>query len=659
MNLKTLREKFKKIVIGDELNPHDRSIFHRLSLVAFLAWVGLGADGLSSSCYGPEEAFLALGHHHYLSIFVAIGTVITIYVISACYSQIIEVFPTGGGGYLVASKLLSPTWGMISGCALFIDYVLTITISVASGADALFSFMPSTWADHKLAFAVAGVAALTVLNLRGIKESVIPLVPVFLVFLLTHVFAILYTFVTHLGNFTEVALKTAGEVQATRTEIGFFAMIILVLRAYSLGAGTYTGIEAVSNSIPLLREPKVETGKRTMKYMAASLSFMVLGLMLAYLFYSVHPVPGKTLNAVLFENISAAWGGYGQTFVLVTLLSEAAILLIAAQAGFLGGPRVLANMALDRWAPTRFAMLSDRFVSMNGIFIMGISAAILMILTGGSVRLLVVLYSINVFITFFLSQLGMVKHWLSQRKNVEKWKKRFLVSALGLILTAFILVSVTVLKFHEGGWVTLLVTGSLVGLSFFIKRHYNNTLQTLRRLEGLVVSTFGATFESNTPKDKRDTADPAAKTAVILVNGFNGLGLHTLFNVIRHFGDTFKNFVFIQVGIIDAGTFKGAAEVEKLEAQCKKDIDRYVDFMKRNGFYAEGHTSIAHDAVEEVAEIAPKILKKFPHSIIFGGQLVFPDDTFLSRFLHNYTVFAMQRKFYHQGIPVVILPIRV
>ena len=99
--------------------------------------------------------------------------------------------------------------------------------------------------------------------------------------------------------------------------------------------------------------------------------------------------------------------------------------------------------------------------------------------------------------------------------------------------------------------------------------------------------------------------------------------------------------------------------MEKLEAQCAKDIERYVEFMKRNGFYAEGFTSIANDVVEEVAEIAPKILKKFPHSIFFGGQLVFPSDTFLSRFLHNYTVFAMQRKFYHQGIPVVILPIRV
>ncbi|OGR86455.1 MAG: amino acid transporter [Elusimicrobia bacterium RIFCSPLOWO2_01_FULL_60_11] len=655
-----LKAKLKNLVIGGELDPRDHSIFHRLSLVAFLAWVGLGADGLSSSCYGPEEAFVALGVHTHLAIFVALASAFTIFIISASYSQIIELFPTGGGGYLVASKLLSPKAGMVSGCALLIDYVLTIAISIASGADALFSFFPAEWVPYKLTFAILGVGLLTVLNLRGVKESVIPLVPVFLTFVFTHVFVVLYALATHSANLPQVVSGTAYDVHATLREAGFLGMMVMILKAYSLGAGTYTGIEAVSNGVPMLREPKVQTGKRTMRYMAVSLAFMVVGLMLAYLLFNVQKIPGKTLNAALFENLTMGWGkSSASTFIFITLFSEAAILFVAAQAGFLDGPRVLANMALDRWAPTRFSMLSDRFVSMNGVLIMGLAAGLLMVLSHGSVHFLVVLYSINVFITFCLSQLGMVRHWWEERGKDNSWKRKIAVNGVGLALTAFILVSVTILKFHEGGWITLVVTGSLVGLSLFIKRHYNNTLQTLRRLEGLVVSTFGAAFEPNVPKDKQAALDPGAKTAVILVNGFNGLGLHTLFNVIRHFGGTFKNFVFVQVGIIDAGTFKGAAEVEKLEAQCKKDVERYVEFMKRNGFHAEGVTAIANDVVEEVSELAPKIMKKFPNSIFFGGQLVFPDDTFLSRLLHNYTVFAMQRKFYHQGIPVVILPIRV
>ena len=141
----------KTLVLGKSRDLSDQGIFHKLSLIAFFAWVGLGADGLSSSCYGPEESFKALNGHVYLSLLVAVATVVTVFIISASYSQIIELFPSGGGGYLVASKLLSPTAGVVSGCALLIDYALTITISVASGADALFSMLPSYLLPYKLA----------------------------------------------------------------------------------------------------------------------------------------------------------------------------------------------------------------------------------------------------------------------------------------------------------------------------------------------------------------------------------------------------------------------------------------------------------------------------------------------------------------------------
>ncbi len=185
-NKDPLFKRIKSLLIGKSRSVSDPSIFHKLSLIAFFAWVGLGADGLSSSCYGPEEAFLALGQHHHLGIFVALGTVLTIFIISASYHQIIKLFPTGGGGYLVASKLLSPSVGMVSGSALLIDYLLTITLSVASGADALFSFLPIAWLQFKLPVAVFGVILLIWLNLRGVKESVIPLVPIFIIFLITH-----------------------------------------------------------------------------------------------------------------------------------------------------------------------------------------------------------------------------------------------------------------------------------------------------------------------------------------------------------------------------------------------------------------------------------------------------------------------------------------
>ena len=586
----------------------------------------------------------------------AIGSALTVFLISTSYSQIIELFPNGGGGYLVASKLLSPSMGVVSGCALLIDYVLTISISIASGTDAIFSFLPTTWLHYKLGFAVCGVLLLTIMNLRGVKESVIPLVPIFMVFLLTHAFVIIYALVAHSGNFSEVLHSTTADIHAARSEMGLAAMIFLILRAYSMGAGTFTGIEAVSNGLPILREPKVKTGKSTMRYMAFSLAFTVMGLMVAYLLFGVHPAEGKTLNAVLFGQIAKDWGHGGYIFILVTLISEALLLFIAAQAGFLDGPRVLSNMAVDRWFPSRFAMLSDRLVAQNGVLWMGLAALVTLILTRGSVRFLVVLYSINVFITFCLSQLGMVRHWWEVRATVRGWWRKLLINGMGLCATTFILVSVVVLKFHDGGWITIVITGSLVAVAFLIKRHYIQTAQLLKRLNSLLQEAAAFEIKKEPVLQQRD---PDGKTAVLLVNGFNGLGLHTLFNVIRLFGKEFRNFVFVEIGVIDAGNFKGADEVDHLQVQITKDVDRYVSFMQSQGCYAEGLSHIGIDVIGEAEKIAPEILERHPNAVFFGGQLVFPEETLLTRLLHNHTVFVLQRKFYQQGIPFVILPIRV
>ncbi|MDD5730349.1 MAG: APC family permease [Candidatus Omnitrophica bacterium] len=653
--MEALYKKIKSVVIGKAKNPLDTSVFHKLSLIAFFAWIGLGADGLSSSCYGPEAAFVALNGHTYLSIFVALATAFTVFIISTSYSQIIELFPSGGGGYLVASKLLSPTVGMFSGCALMIDYVLTIAISIASGMDAVFSFLPPAWLPFKLEFTVFALLMLTIMNMRGVKESVIPLAPIFLTFLLTHIFAIIYAISTHIGNFPAVVQATGAEVSQVSSQIGVAGMIFLILRSYSLGAGTYTGIEAVSNGLPILREPKVATGRRTMQYMAFSLAFTVLGLMVAYLLFKVTPTSGKTLNAILFENISKNWGFSGHIFLVVTLISEGALLLIAAQAGFLDGPRVLANMAIDRWFPIKFANLSDRLVTQNGVLIMGGAALGILLLTHGSVAFLVVLYSINVFITFLLSQLGMVRHWWNVRLEFKRWKKKILINGVGLVLTAFILVSVVVIKFHEGGWITLLVTFSLSAVALLIRRHYLKVAKLLRRLNSLVQSTT----IPNPETPAKPKFEKSAKTAVLLVSGFNGLGLHTLFNIIRFFGKEFRNFVFVEVGLIDAGNFKGLSEVSNLKEQINKDLKRYIDFMQGQGFYAEGLPFMGVDVINEVEKIIPIIAERFPNAVVFGGQLVFPQESLLTRFLHNDTVFSLQRIFYQKGIPFVILPIRV
>jgi amino acid transporter len=655
-------KKLKEIIVGGARDIFDPRVFHHISLIAFFAWVGLGADGLSSSSYGPEEAFLALQGHTHLAVFVALASGVTVLIISTSYSQIIELFPTGGGGYLVASKLLSPTAGMVSGCALLIDYVLTITISIASGADYIFSFLPPGWLPYKLSVAVLAVVVMTVMNMRGVKESVLPLVPLFMVFVVTHVFFIVYSVMSHAGNLPGIVASTSADIKSSEAALGTFGMIFLVLKAYSMGAGTFTGIEAVSNGLPILREPRAKTGRRTMVYMATSLSFMVVGLTLAYLLFRVQPVHGKTLNAVLYESITKGWGAPGYTLLIVTLVSEALLLFVAAQAGFIDGPRVLSNMALDRWFPTKFASFSDRLVTQKGIVIMGAAALVMMVMTEGSVGLLVVLYAINVFITFTMSQLGMVRHWWLERGRVDHWKKKLFINGLGLSMTSFILVSVVILKFGEGGWVTLVITGALVTVAFLIRGHYRNTAKLLKRLDSLVEAAGYSLNEGGAgkaPSGKAPACDPKARTAILLVNGYNGLGLHTFLNVIRQFGGVFKNFVFVEVGVVDAGTFKGVEELESLQAKVKDDLARYVSLARSQGYHAEGFSAFGTDVVAEIAKVSPGILECFPNSTFFGGQLVFPNPNIFTGVLHNYTIFAVQRYFYNQGIPIMLMPIRV
>jgi hypothetical protein len=212
----------KTLFIGRARDIHDNTIFHQLSLAAILAWVGLGADGLSSSCYGPEETMKALLSHPALAMFVALACVITIGVICVSYSQIIELFPSGGGGYLVASKLISPSAGVISGSALLVDYVLTIAISIAAGADALFSVLPKEWVEYKLATALFATLVLIVMNLRGVKESVIVWAPIFFIFLATHAFAMCYGFYAHIDDLPRIASTTIQDVSAANAELGWW-----------------------------------------------------------------------------------------------------------------------------------------------------------------------------------------------------------------------------------------------------------------------------------------------------------------------------------------------------------------------------------------------------------------------------------------------------
>ena len=273
-------------------------------------------------------------------------TAITVFVIAASYSQTIDLFPSGGGGYLVATTLLGPYPGLVSGAALVVDYVLTISISIASGADAIFSFLPTPWLRWKLLLCLFVVLMMIAMNLRGVKESVMTLLPIFLAFVLMHTWLIGYALLSRGAELPGIMHQAVAQAQGSAHIFGWFVLLAIFFRAYSMGGGTYTGIEAVSNGLPILREPKTVTGKRTMLYMAFSLAFIAGGILICYLLENVQLVAGQTLNAVLFEHIASKWR-FGRGIITFALLTEGALLFVAAQTGFIDGPRVLATMAHD------------------------------------------------------------------------------------------------------------------------------------------------------------------------------------------------------------------------------------------------------------------------------------------------------------------------
>src|SRR5258706_299651 len=294
--------KLRRIVIGKPGHVSDPAIFHHTSLVASLAWVGLGADGLSSSAYGPEEAYKALGSLSHLAIILAAMTAITIAVISTAYSNLIEYFPGGGGGYLVATKLLGNRTGVVSGCALLVDYVLTITISIAAACDQFFSFVPLHYHHYKQPVEIVILAFLIILNLRGVKESVTLLMPIFVAFVIMHIVLIIYTIAIRIGLMPAIFHDAARDFHASVSTLGFLPLMMLILRAYSLGGGTYTGIEAVSNGVSMLREPRVVTARKTIALMAGSLAFTAGRILFGYLLTNSHPVAGKTMNRGFLRN---------------------------------------------------------------------------------------------------------------------------------------------------------------------------------------------------------------------------------------------------------------------------------------------------------------------------------------------------------------------
>jgi len=652
-------ERVKRFIFGKPLDPFSKETRKHIALIAFFAWVGIGADGLSSACYGPEEAFKALGASTHLAIFLAFATGITVFLIGIAYLQVIEMFPNGGGGYRVATTLLGPKAGLISGCALLIDYILTIAISIASAVDALFSVFGTEFQGYKIPVEFLLVTFLTYLNLRGMKESVKVMMPIFLGFVISYTGMILYGIFNHSYGLEDILPDAVQETRSIGGDMGWVFVFALFFKAFSLGGGTYTGLEAVSNSVNSLAEPRVKTGKATMIAVAASLAFMAAGIILLYLLWDVHKVEGETLNATTFKAITAHWQVFGHNisiYVVTTIMFlSAAILFVAGNTGFIAGPSVLASMAVDRWMPHLFSALSSRLVTKNGILLMGIAAVLAITVTGGQVDFLVIFYSINVFITFTFSLAGICKYRI---QNIRKDKKniyRLIVPFLALIISSTILTTTTIEKFLEGGWKTILLTGILVSLGLVIRRHYVMVQAKIEREESKMERVLDREIE----KCERPELNPAAPTAVFLVSETSASGLKMINWVEKLFPNLYKNFIFVSVGEIDTEEFVDDKMWDKLRRDTRQMLKRYVEYSHTKGFAATYFHAYGTDVVNKLTEITDRISEEYSNTVFFGAKLISDNENFFTQMLHNQTAYILQRRLHNKGKTLIVMPIKL
>jgi hypothetical protein len=286
---------------------------------------------------------------------------------------------------------------------------------------------------------------------------------------------------------------------------------------------------------------------------------------------------------------------------------------------------------------------------------MGLASGALLLYTRGNVAFLVVLYAINVFLTFSLTEMGMTRFWLMEgRKQNARWPRHLAVHLTGLTLCLAILLITTIEKFTEGGWLTLVVTTSFVLLCFAVQRHYAGIRQEIRKLDDVLTNLpVQPVVGEGVP------LDPSKPIAAFLVSGFGGLGIHSLLSVQRLFPGTFRDILFLSVGAVDTGHFKGAEAIESLRLETEKQLRRYVDLARGLGLNADYRMSIGTEVLDEAVNLSRQVAEAYPRATFFLGKLIFERETLVHRVLHNDTAFAIQRRLQFAGVPTVLLPIRV
>ncbi len=455
--------RLKRLLLGSPLRTAE---MHEQRLSKVAALTVFASDNLSSAAYATEEILLVLVVvgtallHSVIPVAASIAVLLIIVVFS--YAQLIHAYPSGGGAYTVAKENLGVGAGLVAAAALLIDYVLTVAVSVAAGVAALTSAYHTLF-PYRTAIGVAAIVIVLLANLRGVRESA----RVFAVPVYTFIFATFFMIAAGLWRHFVEGITLPPPQITPETDLAAAGAGILVLRAFSQGCTALTGVEAVSNGVQAFRQPVVRNAQVTLYVMAAILGGMFLGI--SYVAFEFGIVPKADGSETVLSQIARIVFGQG-IFYYVMQFSTMLILILAANTCFAGFPRLASILAGDRFVPRQLANMGDRLVFSNGIVVLGVLATVLLVYFSGSVHALLPLYAIGVFLSFTLSQSGLVVHWWHSAAPGRGW--RLALNAIGALVTGAVLLIIAYFKFFHGAWVVVVAVPAIMFLFWKTRRHY-------------------------------------------------------------------------------------------------------------------------------------------------------------------------------------------
>jgi amino acid transporter len=489
----------RRLLIGNPI-PTDEAAHHRLP--KFLALPVFASDAMSSSCYATEEILIVLNRHLLpvvgaaalgYSIPIAIGIAALLAVVTISYRQTVNAYPGGGGAYIVARDNLGEGPAQVAGAALLTDYVLTVAVSIAAGVAAITSAFPLLF-PHRVALCVAFIAVMTIVNLRGMRESGwFAAVPVYgFLSIMALMLAVGGLHILRHG-LPPVPAHLPGPSPA-HASLSTFAFGFIIMHAFANGCAALTGVEAISNGVTAFKPPEARNAAATMVWMSGILCVFFLGLTALARAFHVTPLEHET---VISQVGRIAYAGGPLYYCLQA--ATAGILILAANTAFADFPRLANLAAADGFLPRQLSQLGDRLVYHNGIIVLGSIAALLCIIFHGTVDKLIPLYAVGVFLSFTLSQFGMVKRWARLRES--QWQVKAVVNGLGAACCAVVMLVFATTKFVEGAWIVVIMIPAMVFVFFRIHRHYQGVARALS-LEGA-----------------RPPAAPSKHRAIVLVSG--------------------------------------------------------------------------------------------------------------------------------------------